>query len=155
MIKPWSNNQENFQTVVHLRSYGNLSGGVSAKRIITPTRCIKSTTEVGDLVGSFHQGLPASGQNNFRNTDISFNGDNRNNQTISLSNNYSNINNPNSLIFSWNNTSAISKNRNYNLNNNKNMFGAISLTTNITSNNNKSNVNWNINNKEVSNFPLY
>ena len=90
-------NDEKPHTVVYLKNYGNLSGGVITRRIITPSRSVRSLTAVvGSVksikgavgsVGSFRRGIPANGQNFFKNNEMSTNIEDKNNQTISLSNN--------------------------------------------------------------------
>ena len=118
---PSSNNQDSTQTVIYLKNFGNLSGGIIKKKLATP-RSVRSTSGVVGSVGSFKRGLPANDNNFFNNVDE------RNNQTLLLSNNKSNINN-NSFLFSSSNTPAISKNKNIGIQSNANN----NLFTNTTS----------------------
>ena len=110
-----SNKQEPTQTVIYLKNFGNLSGGIIKKKLATPSRSVRSTSGMVGSVGSFKRGIPANENNFFSN------GDERNNQTLLLSNNKSNINN-NSFLFSSNNTPAISKNKNLLVPSNTNNF---------------------------------
>ena len=75
---------ENSQTVIYLKNFGNLSGGIIKKSIITPSRNVRSTKGVEISVGSFRRGLPFYGKSFSKNKEISAN---LNNQTLSLSNN--------------------------------------------------------------------
>ena len=139
--------QENTQTVIYLKNFGNLSGGIIKKKLATPSRSVRSISGMVGSVGSFRRGIPA-GDNNF------FSNEDRNNQTISLSNIKSNVNN-NSFLFSSNNTPAISKNKNIiPKNNNINLF---TNTTSASTGNMANNLNSNLNsdnskNKEITNF---
>ena len=151
ILKP-GNNQENSHTIMYLKNYGNLSGGIKTRKLITPSRSVRSIgAEVGSIksinglvgsVRSIRRGLPANGENFFK-KDLSFNG-NAEDKTLSLTNNQSNINS-NSFLFSNHLTNNQNTNNNNNTIQNNNIFG----TTNYNSNNNN---NSNINNKVVSNF---
>ena len=152
ILKP-GNNQETSHTIVYLKNYGNLSGGIKTRRIITPRSVrstggdvgtIKSTNGIVGSVRSIRRGLPANGENFFK-KDLSFTG-NVEDKTLSLTNNQSNINS-NSFLFSNN----LTNNQNTNINNNNNTIqnNNIFRTTNNNSNNNN---NDNINNNKVSNF---
>ena len=126
-----SNKQETTQTVIYLKNFGNLSGGIIKKKLATP-RSVRSTSGVIGSVGSFRRGIPANENNFFSN------GEEKNTQTLLLSNNKSNVTNT-SFFFSSNNTPAISKNKNVNINNN--------LFTNTTSASTGNNIFNNLNNK--------
>ena len=130
-----SNKQETTQTVIYLKNFGNLSGGIIKKKLATP-RSVRSTSGVIGSVGSFRRGIPANENNFFSN------GEEKNNQTLLLSNNKSNVTNT-SFFFSSNNTPAISKNKNVNINNN--------LFTNTTSASTGNNIFNNLNNNLNSN----
>ena len=103
------NNQENSHTVIFLKNYGNLSGGVKTRKIITPSRSVRSLTGFvgsiktvnGDVgsVKSIRRGIPVKGENIFKSNISNF--DDKNNQNTSLSNKNSNLNN-NSFLFSSN-----------------------------------------------------
>ena len=72
---------DNSQTVIYLKNYGNLSGGIIKKTIVTPSRNVRSTKGVEISVGSFSRGLPIDDKSFMKNNT------NLNNQTLSLSNN--------------------------------------------------------------------
>ena len=108
-------NKQDTQTVIYLKNFGNLSGGIVKKKLATPSRSVRSTSGVVGSVGSFRRGIPANENNFFSN------GDEKNNQTLLFSNNKSSINN-NSFLFSSNNTPAISKNKNNVVQRNNNIF---------------------------------
>ena len=86
------NNEQNPQTVIFLKNYGNLSGGIITRKLITPSRSVRSITgHVGSVrstrfpvgSGNFQRGLPSKGQNFFNNNEVSFHQDvDKNNQTI-------------------------------------------------------------------------
>ena len=160
------NSKENYHSVVFLRNFGNLSSGAITRKIITPSRSVRSVAGVVGLVksikgtvwsvGSFLRGIPPNGENffkNFKNDEVSFHVEDKNNQSICFSNNQYNLNN-NSFFLS-NNTPAISKNKNdksvNNINSNNLIQNNTLNNTNYTSSNNTLN-NIKSNHREVSNF---
>ena len=114
---------ENSQTVIYLKNYGNLSGGIIKKALKTPSRSVRSVKGVEISVSSFRRGLPVDNKSFIKNNEIFTN---LNNQTLSLSGK--------SFLLSDKNQSSSFLSKNKEDKSFKSLLGS------------------NLNNKEVSNF---